>query len=35
VGLGRTPQEYLKDGDVVETEIESIGVMRNRVTLVS
>jgi 2-keto-4-pentenoate hydratase/2-oxohepta-3-ene-1,7-dioic acid hydratase in catechol pathway len=34
VGLGRTPQEYLKDGDIVETEIESIGVMRNRVTLI-
>ena len=31
VGLGRTPPEYLKDGDVVETEIEEIGVMRNRV----
>ena len=33
VGLGRTPPEYLKDGDLVETEIEGIGVMRNRVTL--
>jgi 2-keto-4-pentenoate hydratase/2-oxohepta-3-ene-1,7-dioic acid hydratase in catechol pathway len=33
VGLGRTPQEYLKDGDLVETEIEGIGVMRNRVVL--
>lgn len=31
VGLGRTPPEYLKDGDVVETEIEGIGVLRNRV----
>ena len=31
VGLGRTPQEFLKDGDVVETEIEGIGVLRNRV----
>jgi 2-keto-4-pentenoate hydratase/2-oxohepta-3-ene-1,7-dioic acid hydratase in catechol pathway len=30
VGLGRTPPEYLKDGDVVETEIEGIGVLRNR-----
>lgn len=29
VGLGRTPPEYLKDGDLVETEIEGIGVMRN------
>jgi 2-keto-4-pentenoate hydratase/2-oxohepta-3-ene-1,7-dioic acid hydratase in catechol pathway len=31
VGMGRTPQEWLQDGDVVETEIEGIGVMRNRV----
>ena len=31
VGLGRTPPEYLKDGDVVETEIEGIGVLRNRI----
>ena len=29
VGLGRTPPEYLKDGDVVETEIEGIGMLRN------
>jgi len=29
VGMGRTPQEWLQDGDVVETEIEGIGVMRN------
>ena len=35
VGLGRTPPEYLNDGDVVETEIEGIGVMRNRVVLQS
>lgn len=34
VGLGRTPPDYLKDGDIVETEIENIGVMRNRVTQV-
>ena len=33
VGLGRTPPEYLSDGDVVETEIEGIGMMRNRVEL--
>jgi 2-keto-4-pentenoate hydratase/2-oxohepta-3-ene-1,7-dioic acid hydratase in catechol pathway len=32
VGMGRTPQEWLQDGDVMETEIEGIGVMRNRVT---
>ena len=31
VGLGRTPPEYMKDGDVMETEIEGIGVMRNRI----
>jgi 2-keto-4-pentenoate hydratase/2-oxohepta-3-ene-1,7-dioic acid hydratase in catechol pathway len=31
VGLGRTPPEYLEDGDVVETEIEGIGMLRNRV----
>lgn len=31
VGLGRTPPEYLQDGDLVETEVEGIGVLRNRV----
>ena len=31
VGLGRTPPEYLKEGDLVETEIEGIGTLRNRV----
>ena len=31
VGMGRTPQEWLQDGDVIETEVEGIGVMRNRV----
>jgi 2-keto-4-pentenoate hydratase/2-oxohepta-3-ene-1,7-dioic acid hydratase in catechol pathway len=31
VGLGRTPPEFLGDGDVVETEVEGIGVLRNRV----
>jgi 2-keto-4-pentenoate hydratase/2-oxohepta-3-ene-1,7-dioic acid hydratase in catechol pathway len=35
VGLGRTPQEFLNDGDVVETEIEGIGVLRNRVVKVT
>ncbi len=29
VGMGRTPQEWLQDGDVVETEVEGIGIMRN------
>ena len=32
VGMGRTPQEFLNDGDVVETEVEGIGTMRNRIT---
>jgi 2-keto-4-pentenoate hydratase/2-oxohepta-3-ene-1,7-dioic acid hydratase in catechol pathway len=31
VGMGRTPQEYLQLGDVVETEIEGIGTLRNRI----
>ena len=31
VGLGRTPPEYLKEGDVVETEVEGIGTLRNRI----
>jgi 2-keto-4-pentenoate hydratase/2-oxohepta-3-ene-1,7-dioic acid hydratase in catechol pathway len=31
VGMGRTPQEFLNDGDIVETEVEGIGVMRNRI----
>jgi 2-keto-4-pentenoate hydratase/2-oxohepta-3-ene-1,7-dioic acid hydratase in catechol pathway len=34
VGLGRTPPEYLADGDVVETDIEGIGTLRNRVTVI-
>jgi len=29
VAMGRTPQEWLQHGDVVETEIETIGTMRN------
>ncbi|MGA7328844.1 MAG: fumarylacetoacetate hydrolase family protein [Rhodomicrobium sp.] len=29
VGMGRTPPEYLKPGDVMETEIAEIGAMRN------
>ena len=32
VGMGRTPPEYLKDGDMVETEVEGIGTLRNRIT---
>jgi 2-keto-4-pentenoate hydratase/2-oxohepta-3-ene-1,7-dioic acid hydratase in catechol pathway len=31
VGMGRVPQEWLQHGDVVEAEVEGIGVMRNRV----
>jgi 2-keto-4-pentenoate hydratase/2-oxohepta-3-ene-1,7-dioic acid hydratase in catechol pathway len=34
VGLGRTPPEYMKDGDVMETEIEGIGTMRNTIAKV-
>jgi 2-keto-4-pentenoate hydratase/2-oxohepta-3-ene-1,7-dioic acid hydratase in catechol pathway len=33
VGMGRTPPEYLKPGDLMETEIEGIGTLRNRVVL--
>jgi 2-keto-4-pentenoate hydratase/2-oxohepta-3-ene-1,7-dioic acid hydratase in catechol pathway len=31
VGFARTPPVYLRDGDVVEVEVEKIGAMRNRV----
>ena len=31
VGFARTPPEFLKPGDVVETEVERVGVMRNRI----
>ena len=31
VGFARKPPEFLKPGDVVEVEIEKIGVLRNRV----
>jgi 2-keto-4-pentenoate hydratase/2-oxohepta-3-ene-1,7-dioic acid hydratase in catechol pathway len=31
VGDGRNPPEYLKPGDVMEAEIERIGVLRNPV----
>ena len=34
VGLGRTPQEFLQDGDVMETEIEGIGTLRNTIARV-
>jgi 2-keto-4-pentenoate hydratase/2-oxohepta-3-ene-1,7-dioic acid hydratase in catechol pathway len=31
VGFARTPPEFLKAGDVVECEVEGIGVIRNRI----
>ena len=31
VGFARTPPEFLRDGDVVEAEVEKIGVLRNPV----
>jgi 2-keto-4-pentenoate hydratase/2-oxohepta-3-ene-1,7-dioic acid hydratase in catechol pathway len=30
VGFARTPPEFLKPGDVMETEVEGIGILRNR-----
>jgi 2-keto-4-pentenoate hydratase/2-oxohepta-3-ene-1,7-dioic acid hydratase in catechol pathway len=35
VGLGRVPPEYMKDGDVMETEVEGIGVMRNAIKAIA
>ncbi len=32
IGHARTPPEYLRPGDVVECEVEKIGVIRNRVS---
>ena len=29
VGFGRTPKLYMKHGDVVEVEIEQLGLLRN------
>ncbi|MBC8161580.1 MAG: fumarylacetoacetate hydrolase family protein [Roseiflexaceae bacterium] len=31
VGMGRTPPEYLNPGDLVEAEIDKLGVLRNRI----
>ena len=31
VGMGRTPQEFLLDGDVLETQVEGIGTLRNTI----
>jgi len=31
VGLGRTPRRYMQPGDVVQVQIERIGVLRNTI----
>ena len=31
VGMGRNPPEYMQPGDVMEAEIDQIGVLRNRI----
>jgi len=31
VGFARTPPEFLRPGDVMETEVQGIGLMRNRI----
>jgi 2-keto-4-pentenoate hydratase/2-oxohepta-3-ene-1,7-dioic acid hydratase in catechol pathway len=33
VGFARTPPEFLKDGDVMEVEVEKIGILRNAVKI--
>jgi 2-keto-4-pentenoate hydratase/2-oxohepta-3-ene-1,7-dioic acid hydratase in catechol pathway len=33
VGFARTPPEFVKDGDVMEVEIEKIGILRNEVRI--
>jgi 2-keto-4-pentenoate hydratase/2-oxohepta-3-ene-1,7-dioic acid hydratase in catechol pathway len=33
VGFARRPPEFLEDGDVMEVEIEKVGVLRNRVAI--
>ena len=33
VGFARTPPEYLQPGQVMETEVERIGVLRNRIVV--
>jgi 2-keto-4-pentenoate hydratase/2-oxohepta-3-ene-1,7-dioic acid hydratase in catechol pathway len=30
-GFGMSPPQFLKDGDIMETEVEGIGIMRNRI----
>jgi 2-keto-4-pentenoate hydratase/2-oxohepta-3-ene-1,7-dioic acid hydratase in catechol pathway len=29
--MGRTPQEFLGNGDVVEVEVEGVGTLRNQI----
>ncbi|NDB42854.1 MAG: fumarylacetoacetate hydrolase, partial [Actinobacteria bacterium] len=29
VGAGRTPQRFLRRGDIIETTIENLGTLRN------
>jgi acylpyruvate hydrolase len=31
VGNSRSPPEYLRDGDLLESDIEGLGVLRNRI----
>ena len=31
VGFARTPPEFLQDGDIMDTDVEGIGTMRNRI----
>jgi len=31
VGLGRNPPEYMRPGDLIESEVDRIGMLRNRV----
>jgi 2-keto-4-pentenoate hydratase/2-oxohepta-3-ene-1,7-dioic acid hydratase in catechol pathway len=31
VGFARTPPEYLRPGDLMETEVEGVGLLRNRI----
>jgi len=33
VGFARTPPEFLKDGDVMEVEIEKVGILRNKMKI--
>lgn len=33
VGHARTPPEFMKPGDVLETEVERVGILRNQITV--